>query len=166
MLTVGAIVIGSVHVLAVAAWLGAEFFRFAVLRPASAGVDPQVMGKLQMNIGPRISAAVWVAVAIIVLTGVVRAAGTGAFAPDILFETTYGAILLVKIALVMVMIGIGIATTRAALGVKKLADSGAGPEPIRVAAARTDSLALTNSIFGVVTVFLAVGLRVVGFEQP
>jgi copper resistance protein D len=98
-----------VHILAAICWVGGMVFVAFVLGPyVRRAVPPESRTALMAAVGKRFSALGWSAIFTLVSTGIYNAIRfLGSW--DALFGTTFGHILLVKIALVTVMIGLSIA---------------------------------------------------------
>ena len=163
---VAASIIGAIHIIGMSVWIGGTIFHHWVLTPAAKGLEPPQAGILNAAMGQRWTQVIWTAIILTIVTGIIRAIGVGAFDPDVLV-TSYGTILLIKIALVIVAVIFGIMTTASAIKTGKLAESGAAPPEIGAQMNRTMMIAKTNLFVGVIIVTLAVGMRVVeGFTLP
>lgn len=98
-----------IHILAAISWVGGMIFVAFILGPyVRRTVPPEERTALMAAIGKRFSYLGWSAIFTLVCTGIYNAARfLGAW--DALWGTTFGRLLLVKIALVLVMIGLSIA---------------------------------------------------------
>jgi len=162
---VGATIIGVIHILGMAIWIGGAIFMLWVLAPAAAtALEPPLAGALNNAMGPKWTPIIWGAMILTIVTGILRTVVLGGFDPAILFESTYGTLLLAKIALVIIAVILGVMTTSSGIKTGKLATSGAAPPVVGAQAAKTMQIAKINLVIGVVIVTLAVGLRVVGIE--
>lgn len=163
MRTLGAIIIGWVHLISVVIWIGGAFFFDLILQPAAAQLDPPQAGKLNQSTVQRFSPVAWGSIIIIIITGLIRAAGRGVLSLDVLFNTLYGNLLLGKIVLVVIMVIIGVIITMTGIRMMRLASSPEGPprEEILAAQARIKTLSEINLVLGFIAIFLAVGLRVI-----
>lgn len=164
MVEVMATIVGAIHILAVATWLGGVIFMYQVMLPAREKLDPPQRGVLMAGAGPRWTAVVWISAVTMILTGLIKAFGLGALNVDTLFNTLYGNILAVKLVLVVSIVALGIMATRASIAVGKLGATGASPEEIAKGEKQITYWSAPNFTFGVIVVFLAVSMRVVGIE--
>jgi uncharacterized membrane protein len=98
-----------IHILAAISWVGGMIFVAFILGPyVRRAVPPESRTALMAAVGKRFSVLGWSAIITLVCTGIYNAARfSGSW--DVLFSTTFGHLLLVKIALVTVMIGLSIA---------------------------------------------------------
>ena len=165
MRTFGAILIGSVHLLATVVWLGGAIFADQVLRPEAAKLEPPQAGHLGQAIGARFTIFAWSAAGVLLLTGILRAAALGAFSPDILFATAYGYVLLVKILFFLALVVAGILILRAGRALGKLSAGGGVPQEIGLAAKTLRTYQLAAIYLGIVVVVLAVSLRALGLPE-
>ncbi len=97
-----------IHILAAITWVGGMIFVAAIVGPyVRITFPPEERAPLMAAIGKRFGVLSWSAILTLVVTGAynaVRFVGTW----DTLLNTTFGHILLVKIALVAVMIGLSV----------------------------------------------------------
>ncbi len=159
-----ATIVGAVHILAVATWIGGVIYLYQVMLPAREKLDPPQRGVLMAAAGPRWTVIVWTSAIIMILTGIIKAVGLGVLNPDTLFNTLYGNILAVKIVLVAAVVLLGVMTTKASIDVGKLGEAGAPLEDIAKGEEQITYWSAPNFVFGVIIIFLAVGMRVVGIE--
>jgi putative copper resistance protein D len=98
-----------IHILAAISWIGGMVFVAFILGPyVRRVVPPESRTSLMAAVGKRFSALGWSAIFTLVCTGIYNAVRfLGSW--DALFGTTFGHLLLAKIALVGVMIGLSIA---------------------------------------------------------
>ncbi|HEY7347899.1 MAG TPA: DUF4149 domain-containing protein [Ktedonobacterales bacterium] len=97
-----------IHILAAISWVGGMIFVAFILGPyARRAFPPEERTSLIASVGKRFSYLGWSAIFTLVCTGIYNATRfLGSW--DALFSTTFGHLLLVKIALVAVMIGLSI----------------------------------------------------------
>lgn len=163
MRTGGAIIIGWIHIMATVIWIGGIFFFDRILPPPMKELEPPQAGKLNQAVVKRFTPVAWLSIIVIIATGLIRAAGIGAFNLDTLFNTLYGNLLLGKMGLVVIMIINGLIITATSLRMSKLAAaSPPSQEELAQLGLRIKSLSGTNLILGTVTIFLAVALRAIG----
>ena len=103
----------TLHLLAAIFWLGGMFFLGIVGAPALAGLDTDLRRRLFREIGMRFRRAGWVAIAILLLTGIVNLRFRGLLAPALhggrdFWLTPIGQILAWKLGLVLAMVTIGV----------------------------------------------------------
>ena len=160
----GAILIGWVHMVTAAIWIGGIFFIGLVFGPVAERSESPEAKKLLQATAKRFTPIAWGAVIILIATGLVRTAGLGALNFDTLINTLYGNLLLGKIALIVIVIVNGVVIARASLKMSKLA--AATPPPLGEMdkqMIRIKYIGQINLILGLIILFLAVALRVVGF---
>lgn len=92
-----------IHIAAVVAAIGGSAFVLFVLRPALQGVGAQDRERVMDRVHRRFRVIVWVAIALIILTGLAAAGSLRVLQPQILFGTVYGQLLLLKIFLALVL---------------------------------------------------------------
>ncbi len=92
-----------IHLMAAVTWIGGMLFMALVLGPLLPGVPPPLRGELTRAVGERLRIVGWVAIGLLVLTGILNLALMG-ISPNDLLETPWGRLFLVKIGLVGVMI--------------------------------------------------------------
>jgi putative copper resistance protein D len=98
-----------IHLLAAISWVGGMLFVAFILGPyVRSAVPPEGRTVVMAAVGKRFSALSWSAIFTLVGTGIYNAARF-LRSWDTLLDTTFGHLLLVKIALVAVMIGLSIA---------------------------------------------------------
>lgn len=156
------IINGSIHLLAAAVILGGSFASKFLIPRATAGLDPKSAGAFNETFGKYFSMAVWISLALLLLTGVARSFALGALNPDVLFSTTYGTILLVKIVLTLVGVAISVLIPMTGMKVAALAQNGGQPDQIRATSGRLSTLQLVGLIDVTIIIVLAVALRVIG----
>jgi len=99
----------TAHLLATLFWLGGTFFLGIVGAPALRGLEPELRGRLFRDIGVRFRKLGWVAITVLVITGVMNLNFRGLLEPAFrggsgFWLTPFGKILAWKLALVAVMI--------------------------------------------------------------
>jgi putative copper export protein len=102
----------TLHLLAAIFWLGGMFFLGIVGAPALAGLDPDLRRRLFKEIGLRFRGPGWVAIAILLMTGIVNLHFRGLLEPALhggrdFWLTPIGQRLAWKLGLVLVMVTIG-----------------------------------------------------------
>jgi copper transport protein len=145
------------HVLAAGIWVGGIACLLFVLPTATRRLEGPERSRLLLAVLVRFSRVALIAVAVIAVTGVVQAyidvrTFTG------LLHTTYGALILVKTALLLVLIALGwVNRTRVLPGLEALVDAVRAPGGIGVLARRTlrGELALMLCVFGVTAALIA-----------
>ena len=151
----------TLHVLAAIVWLGGMFFIALVGGPVLRAVEPQVRARLFRDLGLRFRTVGWVALTILVVTGLANLALRDLLQWSVLLSgdfwaTPYGRVLGVKLGAVLVMLVlsglhdfvIGPAAARLEAGSEAAA-------AVRVRASR---LARVNAVVGLVLVVAAVRL--------
>lgn len=151
----------TVHVLAAVLWLGGMFFLAAVGAPVLRQLEPALRAELFRRLGERFRRVGWVAIAVLVITGVGNLYFRGLISWAVLgswpfWSTSYGHALTWKLAAVAAMIGVsglhdfvlGPAASRAGAGT---------PQAARLRR-KAALLARLNAVFGVVVVIAAVRL--------
>ena len=153
----------TIHVLAAMLWLGGMFFLGVVGAPALRAVEPPALRqRLFQELGVRFRSVGWIAITILVLTGLVNLHfrgwlhWNGVLASAAFWQTTIGTALAIKLLSVTVMIA-----------VSAVHDFVLGPLAGRVQAGTPQSIAFrrraawlarVNAILGVVVVVAAVRL--------
>ncbi len=102
----------TLHVLAAIFWLGGMFFLGIVGAPALAGLDTDLRLRLFKEIGMRFRGAGWVAIAILLVTGIANLRFRGLLTPALhggrdFWLTPIGQILAWKLGLVLARVTIG-----------------------------------------------------------
>lgn len=102
----------TLHVLAAMFWLGGMFFLGIIGAPVLRGVEPPAMRQsLFQALGLRFRRAGWIAIVVLVVTGVVNLhyrgllRWSGALGDAAFWRTTLGHALAAKLAIVVVMVG-------------------------------------------------------------
>ncbi|HET7372618.1 MAG TPA: CopD family protein [Gemmatimonadaceae bacterium] len=153
----------ALHVLAAMLWLGGMFFLGVVGAPALRAIEqPALRQRLFQELGVRFRSVGWVAIAVLILTGLVNLHyrgwlhWDGVFASAAFWRTGVGTALAIKLASVTVMIIVS-AVHDFALG--PLAGRVEPGSPQAIAFRRRAALlARVNALLGVVVVVAAVRL--------
>lgn len=165
MRTILPIIVGSLHVLAAAAFIGGGLLmNYGVMR-ATSKIDPEAAGKVNMGVGMTYSVIAWVSIGILALTGLMRSAASGAFAPRVLFNTPYGKILILKILLLLAIVVIGVMIGGVAKKIQAAMESGDPQGELAALSQRIGTLSKLNVYIAVFIVVLAVSLRMIGFKH-
>ena len=146
------------HLLATVAWIGGMLFMKLVLIPAMAAIDPPQRGRLMGGVAKRFTMVAWTSTAVLLVTGFMKTPS------QVLFDgsTTYGTLLAVKHALIVLMIVVGLVITFfVAPRLRALAPApGQAPSPALAAAAKNlDALSAINTILGLAVLALVVAMR-------
>lgn len=95
----------ALHLLAALLWLGGLLFLGVVGAPVLRRLDPALRAQLFEALGVRFRAIGWVAIAVLVATGIVMVASVGVLsAPATFWATPFGRALLIKWSLVAAML--------------------------------------------------------------
>ncbi len=151
----------TVHVLAALLWLGGMFFFAAVGAPVLRRLEPDLRGRLFREMGIAFRRVGWIAIGVLVVTGVLNLWMLGYLRASVLgsaafWSTPYGIALGWKIGLVALM-----------LTLSAVHDFGVGPRSAEAApgspqAAKLRRLAVhlarVNALAGVVLIYVAVRL--------
>lgn len=152
------LVLGGVHVLTVVVLVGGGFFANRVLQPSLEALSPPERGKLMQGVSQRFTAMLWMGIVLIAASGLLRADYIGVLTMDVLFGTTYGLVLVAKMAIFSVMILLAAMVTRLNF---KMTDP-PSKDFVAKAQKRIKIYAETNSGLGLLVIVLAVGLRIMG----
>jgi copper resistance protein D len=152
----------TLHVLAALFWLGGMLFLGLVGAPVLRRVEPpELRARLFHELGVRFRAVGWIAIAVLVLTGVFNLALRGMLSIEVLgsaafWQSRYGQALAWKLGLVTLMVALA-AWHDFALGPRstKVAAGSAEAARLRRRAALT---ARVNALAGIVLVIVAVRL--------
>jgi copper transport protein len=101
-----------VHVVAAAVWVGGVAALTLVAVPVAQRQDGPVRAALLRDFGRRWRPLGWGALAVAIATGLPLAEHWNAFDPDVLFETRFGRLLLLKSALVALLVALSVAHNR------------------------------------------------------
>jgi putative copper export protein len=101
-----------VHVVAAAIWVGGVAALTLVAVPVAQRQDGELRGSLLRDLGRRWRPLGWGALAVAIATGIPLAEHWNAFDRDVLVDTRFGRILLVKAGLVAVLVALSVAHNR------------------------------------------------------
>jgi uncharacterized membrane protein len=130
------------------------FFEFFVKPQLASNLEPQDTGKITMAIGKKFTLLVHIAFLITIVSGLYRAFIVQKLDFSALYNSPYGLILGIKMGVVAIAYIIAIIITKTAIDIEK-AELSSRPPLVN----RMGFLAKTNTLLGVIIVFLAVGLR-------
>ncbi len=151
----------TLHLLAAIFWLGGMFFLGIVAAPALAGLDTDLRRRLFKEIGLRFRGPGWVAIAVLLVTGIVNLRFRGLLAPALhggrdFWLTPIGQTLAWKLGLVLTMVTIG-AVHDFWLGPLSGELDAGSKEHLRVRAL-VARLGRLNAVLGILVVYFAVRL--------
>lgn len=151
----------TIHLLAAMFWLGGMFFLAVVGAPSLRELEPGLRATLFQRLGERFRTAGWIAIAILVVTGLFNLRFRGVLTWTVLgsadfWSTAYGHTLAWKLSAVAVMIVVS-AVHDFWLGPRASRWQAGSPEALR-ARRRASWLARVNALAGVVVVVEAVRL--------
>ena len=152
----------TVHVLASFLWLGGMFFFAVVGAPVLRHVQPaELRARLFEQLGSRFRTAGWVAIAVLLVTGVLNLHFVGLLrwerlADPVLWGSPYGRALAWKLGAVAIMVSVS-AVHDFVHGPRASRLAPGSPQALR-ARARASWLARVNAIVGLVLVIAAVRL--------
>ena len=151
----------TLHLLAAISWLGGMFFLGIVAAPALAGLDTDLRRRLFKEIGLRFRGPGWVAIALLLVTGIVNLHFKGLLAPALhggrdFWLTPIGQTLAWKLGLVLAMVTIG-AVHDFWLGPPSGEFDAGSKEHLRVRAL-VARLGRLNGVLGILVVYFAVPL--------
>ena len=92
------------HVLGVTFWVGGIFVYAWALMPSLTAIAPAERGKLMGAYLKRFAVLTWVAIAFVVITGIILTGGGIGFSALFSFSSRYANVLLVKIILVLLLL--------------------------------------------------------------
>lgn len=101
-----------VHVVAAAIWVGGVAALTLVAVPVAQRQDGELRGALLRDLGRRWRPLGWGALAVAIATGIPLAEHWNAFDRDVLVDTRFGRILLVKAGLVALLVALSVAHNR------------------------------------------------------
>lgn len=162
-MTTGYFVVVTLHVLAALFWLGGMFFLGVVGAPVLRGIEPPALRqRLFHDLGRRFRASGWIAIAVLVLTGVLilhyrgMLHWRGALGSPAFWTTAFGHTLAIKLLAVTVMVGVS-AVHDFVLG-PAAGRAEAGTPRALALRRRAAMLARGNALVGLVIVIAAVRL--------
>lgn len=98
-------VLAALHLLAALLWLGGLLFLGAVGAPVLRTLEPAVRARLFEALGVRFRTIAWVAIGVLVATGLAMVSRLGVLStPDLLWTTSFGRALVLKWSVVAVML--------------------------------------------------------------
>lgn len=157
------IVNGFIHIMAVALVLGGEFFMMTVVDKATAQIPPPDRGRIKEMVGKGFTMIAWGATVAVIVTGVARSAAMGLFSSEVLLESTYGNLLLLKLALFAVILFNAVRITKTAISMSALAAQTPPPvEEMQAKEGKIHKWSLTNLVLTSVVVLIAVATRFIG----
>ena len=101
-----------VHVVSAAVWVGGVVALTFVVVPVAQQQTGPIRGELLRDLGRRWRPIGWGALALAIATGIPVADHWNAFERDVLFDTRFGRLLLVKAGLVALLIALSVAHSR------------------------------------------------------
>ena len=101
-----------VHVVAAAVWVGGVVALTFVAVPVAQRQTGQLRGELLRDLGRRWRPLGWGALGLAIATGIPIAHDAGAFDADVLLDTRFGRLLLLKSALVLLLVVLSVAHSR------------------------------------------------------
>lgn len=151
----------TVHVLAALLWLGGMFFLAAVGAPALRELDAPLRAELFRRLGEQFRRVGWVAIGVLILTGIANLQFRGMLSWDVLgsgafWATSYGHALAWKLGAVAAML-VASAVHDFMLGPAASRERPGTPEAVRLRR-RAAQLARLNALAGVIVVIAAVRL--------
>lgn len=151
----------TVHVLAALLWLGGMFFLAAVGAPALRELDAPLRAELFRRLGEQFRRVGWVAIGVLILTGIANLQFRGMLSWDVLgsgafWATSYGHALAWKLGAVAAML-VASAVHDFVLGPAASRERPGTPEALRLRR-RAALLARLNALAGVIVVIAAVRL--------
>ncbi len=100
------------HLLSAIVWVGGMLFLALVVVPATRGLAPPERGALFAALGQRFRTIGWVAIAVLLVTGVINTASHGVTWESVvtgqLLRTPFGHVLVTKLALVAAMLALSV----------------------------------------------------------
>ena len=153
MVNIVQIALDYAHLISVVIWVGGGFYFLRIVQPSLAALPPDQAGRVTGAILKKFTPIAWGLIIVIGVAGIARAFLSGVLGHTILITTTYGNLLLIKMALYAVMVFLGIILTKTSASIPPLP-----PQEIPRAQARLKMLAETNMGLGLVTILVAVAL--------
>ena len=145
------IILDYVHLISVMIWIGGGIYFLRIVQPSLTALPPDQAGRLTGAILKKFTPIAWGLIIVIGVGGLLRAFLYGLLDQTILMSTTYGNLLLLKIALYVVMVFVGITITRISASIPTLQ-----PQEIPRTQARIKTLAQANIVLGMITILIAV----------
>jgi uncharacterized membrane protein len=153
------ILISWIHILSIVIWAGGAIFLEYILYPNLSKLHPKEAGVVSQGVGKQFGIIGWVAVVLVAGTGLLRMYMTNILSVNLLLNSSYGKILLLKI-LIFVVLVIGLAFITS---IGKKLEAGPSIEEVPALQGHIMLVGKTMILFGVIAIFLAVGLRHGGF---
>lgn len=153
-----------VHILGAIVWIGGMLFLALVAVPALRPLPGPERGRLLGRLGERFRLVGWVAIALLLATGVANSAFRGvtweSVASGRLFESRFGQLLAIKLGLVIAMLILSLVHDFiiGPAGVRALEQPAAGAAEVARLRRQASWLARLNLLLGLVVVGLAVAL--------
>ena len=144
------IVLDYIHIISVMVWIGGGIYFLRIVQPSLTTLPPDQAGKLTGAILKKFTPIAWGLIIILGVGGLVRAFLYGLLDQTILMSTTYGNLLLLKMALYVVMVLVGVTITRTSASMPTLQ-----PQEIPRTQARIKTLAQANIVLGMITILIA-----------
>lgn len=152
-----------VHLMAAVLVIGGSFSLNFIVTKKLGILPPSDAGKLNQVVGKTFGQLAWIMSGLLILTGVARMIGLQLFSSQVLLETTYGNILLVKLVLFAIIIVNMVLLASTGMKLEKLGADGPPPaDQLKAGQMRIKTLGMTNLILSSIIVALAVSMRVIG----
>ena len=116
-----------VHVVSAAGWVGGVAALTFVAVPVAQRREDPVRGELLRDLGRRWRPLGWGALAVAIATGIPIAEDFGAFDADVLLDTRFGRLLLLKAGLVALLVGLSVTHNRLGLALQRQLRAGVDP---------------------------------------
>ncbi len=100
----GMAVVSWLHLIGITFWVGGIFVNTMVLMPSMKAISPAERGKFMEAFGKRFGILAWLAVILVVITGIILTNDIIGFSLLVTSDTRYAYLLLTKIILAIVMI--------------------------------------------------------------
>ena len=152
-----------VHLMAAVLVIGGSFSLNFIVTKKLGILSPPEAGKLSQVVGKTFGQLAWIMSGLLILTGVARMIGLQLFSSQVLLETTYGNILLVKLVLFAIIIINMVLIAGTGMKLEKLGVDGPPPaDQLKAGGMRIKTLGMTNLMLSSIIVALAVSMRVLG----
>jgi uncharacterized membrane protein len=145
------IVLDFVHIISVMVWMGGGIYFLQIVQPSLTALPPDQAGKVTGVILKKFTPIAWGLIVVLGVVGLLRAFLYGMLDQSFLMSTFYGNLLLLKMALYVVMVYVGITITKTSASMPTLQ-----PPEIPKTQARLKMLATTNIVLALITILLAV----------
>ncbi len=147
------IVLDYVHIMAIMIWMGGGIYFLRIVMPILATLPPDQAGPITGAILKKFTPIAWGLIIVVGASGLARAFTAGVLDTAILMNTTYGNLMLLKMALYAVMVVVAIIITKTSASIPTLP-----PQEIPKTQARLKMLAETNIGLGFLTILVGVAL--------